>query len=113
MGIKRSAKGKLVNTDDLKNKSGTIKAVSNVNINSNGDYLDKNGKIIKSRDKIVSDYKKANSNSTVKHVSLKQTTAEEFANLITNTEFKTAEEAVSEIKGRKRKLVKDENDGSE
>lgn len=114
MGMKRSAKGRMINTDDLKKKSGVVKAVSNVNINSNGDYLDKNGKIVRSREQIVADYKKANSNSSVKHVSLKQTSAEEFTNLMKNVEFKTAEEAVGEIKSKgKRKLVKGDNDGAE
>lgn len=112
MAIRRSAKGRMINTDDLDNGKA-VKAVSNVNINSKGDYLDNNGNVIKTRDSIMDDYRKANANSSVKNVSLKQDSKENFINMLKETEFKTATEAVDELKGRKRKLVKDDEDGSE
>lgn len=113
MAIKRSAKGRMINTDDLVSNTKTVKAVSNVNINSNGDYLDKAGNIIKSREDIISDYRKANANSSVKNVSIKTESKDAFINKLKETEFKTASDAVDELKGRKRKLVKDDENGSE
>lgn len=114
--MRRTARGQLIDMDALRSKNANKKAVSNVNINARGDYMDNSGKVVKSRESIVSDYNKANKGSGVRHVPLNQIKKGEFADMLANTEFKTASEAMEEVKANKRrKLIEkgNEEDGTE
>ena len=84
--MRRTARGQQLDMDALRNKNANKKAVSNVNINARGDYMDGSGNIIKTRDSIISDYNKANKGNGVRHVPLKSKEAD-FMEMLKNTEL--------------------------
>ena|ERR1700691_2608641 len=60
-------------------KHGNIKAIGNANMNARGDILDNTGKITITRAQIIEEYNKRSKND-VKHVTLKNTDADDFEN---------------------------------
>lgn len=52
----RSANGKLVDFDVLRQKNELTPAVGNMRVNARGDKIGPNGEILKSRDEILKDF---------------------------------------------------------
>ncbi|MFA5490044.1 MAG: hypothetical protein WC284_12625 [Candidimonas sp.] len=59
----RSARGRIVNMDELRKKHANTPAIGNANMNARGDIIGKGGKIIKTRKEIVDEYYSSNPNS--------------------------------------------------
>jgi hypothetical protein len=73
----KTIRGRVIDMDALRTKHGSVPAVGNGNMNARGDIIDKSGGILVERDQLVQAYY-ANNPKGVKHVSLKQTTADMF-----------------------------------
>lgn len=56
--IYRSANGKIVDMDQLRQKNETTVAVSNIKINARGDELGPGGQIVKTRDERLQEFYK-------------------------------------------------------
>ena len=54
--IYRTMQGKEIDMDQLRSKNETMPAVGNVRVNARGDELGPDGKIIKTREEILSEY---------------------------------------------------------
>ncbi len=56
MALHRTANGKVIDTDALRQKNETTVAVGNANTNARGDLLGKGGVIIKKREEIANEF---------------------------------------------------------
>lgn len=66
----KSARGREVDMDALRNVNEESVAVGNARMNARGDVLGKNGKILKTREQIAKEYHKVNTPNTAKNVPL-------------------------------------------
>lgn len=58
--VYRTMQGREVDMDQLLQKNETVPAVGNVRMNARGDELGQGGKVVRSREEIVSQYYKDN-----------------------------------------------------
>lgn len=62
--VYRSANGKIVDMDLLRQKNELVPAVGNVRVNARGDQLGPGGKIVRSREDILKDFYGQNRDNT-------------------------------------------------
>ena len=66
--IYRSAQGQLINLDALVLMNEKTQAVGNMKVNANGDEIDSNGAVIKSKEQKMQEYYNPNQQSAKHHL---------------------------------------------
>tara|TARA_B100001057_G_C22550658_1_gene833299 strand:- start:241 stop:552 length:312 start_codon:yes stop_codon:yes gene_type:complete len=61
--IVTTARGKKIDFEALRRANETVRAVGNVPVNSRGDEIGPNGKVIKKREEIMNEYNSTNPNA--------------------------------------------------
>ncbi len=61
--IVTTARGKKIDSEALRRANETVRAVGNVPVNSRGDEIGPNGKVIKKREEIMNEYNSTNPNA--------------------------------------------------
>ena len=67
----KSARGKDIDIQAMRIKHAKQRAVGNANVNARGDLIDKQGKVIKTREQLAQEYNRKNTNA-VKNVPVSQ-----------------------------------------
>lgn len=94
--VHRTARGRVIDMDALRQANSSTKALGNANMNANGDILDTEGNVIKRREQITQEYYASNPNS-VQRVSLKPST----------DDYETPEEAVKRLRAKAEDTIPD------
>ena len=95
--VYKSANGKIVDMDMLRQRNELTPAVGNARVNARGDELGPGGKIIRKREEVLRDYYEA-SNATIKDevIARKPEEVEEPKKTTAKKATKKAEEAVKQ-----------------
>lgn len=72
----KSAKGKEVDMEALREANGNAVALGNANMNARGDLLGKGGRVVKLREDLAREYHNAVGKNAVKNVAISKTTKE-------------------------------------
>lgn len=60
MATHKTARGKQINMEAIRQAHGAVPAVGNMNVNARGDKIDSQGKIIKAHSEVIAEYYQAN-----------------------------------------------------
>lgn len=108
--MKRTVKGNMIDMQKLAFENKNTVAVGNMNVNANGDYIDKQGNIITKKEDVAKFYYKTEK-STTKVESLKEDITKEVTKIEDSVNTDVVE--VKESKSKKTKVIEEVQDNGD